>query len=91
VNVDKLDEHITLEECRKAIYKDKNKKAVGIDCLPNEIFKKNYIDHSVNVDKLDEHITLEECRKAIYKDKNKKAVGIDCLPNEILKKKYINY
>jgi len=41
VNVDKLDEHITNEECRKAMYKAKNKKAVGIDCLPNEILKKN--------------------------------------------------
>ena len=45
MNVDKLDEHITLEECRKAIYKDKNKKAVGIDCLPNEILKKKYINY----------------------------------------------
>ena len=37
MNVDKLNEHITIEECRKAIYKAKKKKAVGIDCLPNEI------------------------------------------------------
>ena len=39
VNVDELDEHITIEECRKAIYKAKNKKAVCIDSLPNEILK----------------------------------------------------
>ena len=40
MNVDKLDEHITLEECRKAIYKSKNKKAVGIECLSNKTLKK---------------------------------------------------
>jgi len=28
-----------IEECRQAIYKAKHKKAVGIDCLTNDLFK----------------------------------------------------
>ena len=39
-----LNSPITFDECRRVIFLAKSCKAVGIDCLPNEVFK---IDPSV--------------------------------------------
>ena len=37
--VDDLDDPITIDECKRVIYLAKSRKAVGIDCLPNEVFE----------------------------------------------------
>ena len=39
--VDDLNDLITIDECKRVISLAKSRKAVGIDCLPNEVFK-NY-------------------------------------------------
>ena len=45
-NNDDLNNVITFEECKKVINLAKSGKAIGLDCLPNEVFKNNL---SVNV------------------------------------------
>ena len=41
---DDLNDPITINECKRVISLAKSRKAVGIDCLPNEVFKNdNYV------------------------------------------------